>query len=162
MSRLMRSMLKITPELERILLVRATKSTLDQAMRRSWASHTQSRCCGFSFYLSWLKECVGLCVSILEMWSEAIKILKGEYTVRAIKEHKMDQAIIFCRTKIDCDNMEQYFIQQGGGGRSRRLKLPKISKRPKDELILLHNPSIVSRSWQQKPPVFLRLSPWWS
>lgn len=49
------------------------------------------------------------------MWSEAIKILKGEYTVRAIKEHKMDQAIIFCRTKIDCDNMEQYFIQQGGG-----------------------------------------------
>ncbi|KAJ1149640.1 hypothetical protein NDU88_002446, partial [Pleurodeles waltl] len=50
-----------------------------------------------------------------EMWSEAIKILKGEYTVRAIKEHKMDQAIIFCRTKIDCDNMEEYFIQQGGG-----------------------------------------------
>lgn len=51
------------------------------------------------------------------MWSEAIKMLKGEYTVRAIKEHKMDQAIVFCRTKIDCDNMEQYFIQQGGGGR---------------------------------------------
>ncbi|KAJ8397647.1 hypothetical protein AAFF_G00436460 [Aldrovandia affinis] len=50
-----------------------------------------------------------------EMWSEAIKVLKGEYTVRAIKEHKMDQAIIFCRTKIDCDNLEQYFIQQGGG-----------------------------------------------
>lgn len=50
-----------------------------------------------------------------EMWSEAIKILKGEYAVRAIKEHKMDQAIIFCRTKIDCDNMEQYFIKQGGG-----------------------------------------------
>lgn len=50
-----------------------------------------------------------------EMWSEAIKILKGEYAVRAIKEHKMDQAIVFCRTKIDCDNMEQYFIQQGGG-----------------------------------------------
>ncbi|MCJ8750037.1 hypothetical protein PDJAM_G00194460 [Pangasius djambal] len=50
-----------------------------------------------------------------EMWSEAIKILKGEYTIRAIKEHKMDQAIIFCRTKIDCDNMEQYLIAQGGG-----------------------------------------------
>ncbi|ETE71463.1 ATP-dependent RNA helicase DDX1 [Ophiophagus hannah] len=50
-----------------------------------------------------------------EMWSEAIKILKGEYAIRAIKEHKMDQAIVFCRTKIDCDNMEQYFIQQGGG-----------------------------------------------
>lgn len=50
------------------------------------------------------------------MWSEAIKVLKGEYTVRAISEHKMDQAIVFCRTKIDCDNMEQYLIMQGGGG----------------------------------------------
>lgn len=58
-----------------------------------------------------------MCVCILEMWSEAIKMLKGEYAVRAIKEHKMDQAIVFCRTKIDCDNMEQYFIQQGGGRR---------------------------------------------
>lgn len=54
-----------------------------------------------------------------EMWSEAIKVLKGEYAVRAIKEHKMDQAIIFCRTKIDCDNMEQYFMQQGGGPDSK-------------------------------------------
>ncbi|KAI7799718.1 ATP-dependent RNA helicase DDX1 [Triplophysa rosa] len=50
-----------------------------------------------------------------EMWSEAIKILKGEYTLKAIKEHKMDQAIIFCRTKIDCDNLEEYFIKHGGG-----------------------------------------------
>uniref|UniRef100_A0AAX7T9L2 ATP-dependent RNA helicase n=1 Tax=Astatotilapia calliptera TaxID=8154 RepID=A0AAX7T9L2_ASTCA len=58
-------------------------------------------------------------VNTSEMWSEAIKILKGEYTVRAIKEHKMDQAIIFCRTKIDCDNMEQYLIQQGGGPNSK-------------------------------------------
>ncbi|KAM9317423.1 ATP-dependent RNA helicase DDX1 [Gastrophryne carolinensis] len=50
-----------------------------------------------------------------ETMSEAIKILKGEYTIRAIKEHNMDQAIIFCRTKLDCDNLEQYFIQYGGG-----------------------------------------------
>ncbi|KAM3932228.1 ATP-dependent RNA helicase DDX1 [Leptodactylus fuscus] len=50
-----------------------------------------------------------------ETMSEAIKILKGEYTLRAIKEHNMDQAIIFCRTKLDCDNLEQYFIQHGGG-----------------------------------------------
>ena len=48
-----------------------------------------------------------------EMMSEAIKILKGEYTVRAIREHKMDKAIIFCRTKLDCDNMEQYLNQHG-------------------------------------------------
>merc|ERR1712002_262207 len=46
-----------------------------------------------------------------EMMSEAIKMLKGEYTARAIKEHKMNKAIIFCRTKIDCDNMERYLKQ---------------------------------------------------
>lgn len=50
------------------------------------------------------------------MLSEAVKILKGEYTVRAIQKHKMDKAIIFCRTKVDCDNMEEYLMQAGGGG----------------------------------------------
>lgn len=48
------------------------------------------------------------------MLSEAVKILKGEYTVRAIQEHKMDKAIVFCRTKVDCDNLEHYFITKGG------------------------------------------------
>ena len=42
------------------------------------------------------------------MMSEAVKMLKGEYTVKAIQEHKMEKAIIFCRTKVDCDNMEAY------------------------------------------------------
>uniref|UniRef100_H2YIC2 ATP-dependent RNA helicase n=1 Tax=Ciona savignyi TaxID=51511 RepID=H2YIC2_CIOSA len=46
-----------------------------------------------------------------EKWSEGVKILKGEYCVRAIREHKMEQAIIFCRTKLDCDNLEKYFRQ---------------------------------------------------
>ena len=44
-----------------------------------------------------------------ETFSEAVKLLKGEYCVRAIREHKMDRAIIFCRTKIDCDNLENFF-----------------------------------------------------
>ena len=51
----------------------------------------------------------------VEMLSEAVKILKGEYAVRAIKVHNMDKAIIFCRTKVDCDNMEKYLNQAGGG-----------------------------------------------
>ncbi|KAI9587726.1 ATP-dependent RNA helicase Ddx1 [Glossina fuscipes] len=49
-----------------------------------------------------------------ETYSEAVKILKGEYCIRAIQEHKMDRAIIFCRTKLDCDNLEQYFRTAGG------------------------------------------------
>ncbi|KAK9873817.1 hypothetical protein WA026_002175 [Henosepilachna vigintioctopunctata] len=44
-----------------------------------------------------------------ETMSEAVKLLKGEYCVRAIDVHNMDRAIIFCRTKLDCDNLERYF-----------------------------------------------------
>lgn len=129
-ARLMRSTLKITPDLELILLVRQRRSRLDRLTRLSLASQTPA---DVGFWLLLTKECV----FVLEMWSEAIKILKGEYTVRAIKEHKMDQAIIFCRTKIDCDNMEQYFIQQGGGGRSQREKpLKKKLKKQNYEIIL--------------------------
>lgn len=49
-----------------------------------------------------------------ETLSEAIKILKGEYCIRAIREHKMDRALLFCRTKLDCDNLERYLKQVGG------------------------------------------------
>ncbi|KAG5328417.1 DDX1 helicase, partial [Acromyrmex charruanus] len=45
--------------------------------------------------------------------SEGVKILKGEYCIRAIKEHKMDRALIFCRTKLDCDNLERYLKKSG-------------------------------------------------
>ncbi|XP_065201500.1 ATP-dependent RNA helicase Ddx1 [Planococcus citri] len=50
-----------------------------------------------------------------ETLSEAVKMLKGEYCVKAIDTLKMDRAIIFCRTKLDCDNLEKYFNQLGGG-----------------------------------------------
>lgn len=49
------------------------------------------------------------------MLSEAVKLLKGEYVITAINEHKMDKGIIFCRTKIDCDNMENHLNSLGGG-----------------------------------------------
>ena len=44
-----------------------------------------------------------------------MKILKAEYLMAAIDEHKMDQAILFCRTKLDCDNLERYLCSRGGG-----------------------------------------------
>lgn len=49
-----------------------------------------------------------------ETLSEAVKVLKGEYCIRAIDKLKMDQAIIFCRTKLDCDNLENFFNYRGG------------------------------------------------
>lgn len=57
-----------------------------------------------------------------ETMSEAVKLLKGEYTVRAINEHNMDQGIIFCRTKLDCDNLEKYLISQDRENRNRNSK----------------------------------------
>ena len=50
-----------------------------------------------------------------ETLSEGTKILKIDYLVKAIKEHKMDRAILFCRTKIDCDNCEKFLQTMGGG-----------------------------------------------
>ena len=50
-----------------------------------------------------------------EMLSEAVKLLKLQYLVQAIDAHKMDQAIVFCRTKLDCDNAENYLLSLGGG-----------------------------------------------
>lgn len=43
-----------------------------------------------------------------ETLSEAVKLLKGEYCVKAIEVHQMDRAIVFCRTKLDCDNLERF------------------------------------------------------
>ncbi|KAL3860213.1 hypothetical protein ACJMK2_010369 [Sinanodonta woodiana] len=48
-------------------------------------------------------------------YSEAVKILKGEYVIQAITEHNMEKSLIFCRTKLDCDNLEKYLQQRGGG-----------------------------------------------
>ncbi|XP_063218219.1 ATP-dependent RNA helicase Ddx1 [Bacillus rossius redtenbacheri] len=54
-----------------------------------------------------------------ETLSEAVKLLKGDYCVRAINEHKMDRALIFCRTKLDCDNLENFLLLMGGGAKAR-------------------------------------------
>jgi len=50
-----------------------------------------------------------------ESLSQAVKLMKAEYCVRAIKEHDMDRGIIFCRTKLDCDNLERHLNSCGGG-----------------------------------------------
>ncbi|KAI1307249.1 ATP-dependent RNA helicase Ddx1 [Halotydeus destructor] len=50
-----------------------------------------------------------------ETLSEAVKLLKGELVIQVIRKFNMDQGIIFCRTKVDCDNLEQYMNLIGGG-----------------------------------------------
>ncbi|XP_071785586.1 ATP-dependent RNA helicase DDX1-like [Asterias amurensis] len=53
-----------------------------------------------------------------ETLSEGVKILKIDYLLKAIAEHKMDRGILFCRTKVDCDNAERYLASMGGGPNS--------------------------------------------
>ncbi|KAH9364012.1 hypothetical protein HPB48_020663 [Haemaphysalis longicornis] len=44
---------------------------------------------------------------------------EGEYVVRAIQQQNMDQGIIFCRTKLDCDNLEAYLNHIGKESRGK-------------------------------------------
>lgn len=46
-----------------------------------------------------------------ETLSLGTKILKGIYVVKAIQALRMDKAIIFCRTKAQCDHMEKFLLQ---------------------------------------------------
>lgn len=56
-----------------------------------------------------------------EALSEAVKLLKAEYLVAAIDKLSVDQAIIFCRTKLDCDHIEEYLTSLGGTFTNRLL-----------------------------------------
>lgn len=49
-----------------------------------------------------------------ETLSEAVKILKGNYLIRAIEQHQLDHALLFCRTRLDCDNLANYLKLIGG------------------------------------------------
>eukprot|EP00484_Ammonia_sp_Unknown_P024311 CAMPEP_0197049336 /NCGR_PEP_ID=MMETSP1384-20130603/24496_1 /TAXON_ID=29189 /ORGANISM="Ammonia sp." /LENGTH=808 /DNA_ID=CAMNT_0042481599 /DNA_START=30 /DNA_END=2456 /DNA_ORIENTATION=+ len=47
--------------------------------------------------------------------SEAIKILKPLILKKIIDAFKMDQCLIFCRTRLDCDNLAAFLTKIGGG-----------------------------------------------
>jgi ATP-dependent RNA helicase DDX1 len=47
--------------------------------------------------------------------SEGAKLLKPRMLVSLIDSLAMTQAIIFCRTNVDCDNLENFLIAVGGG-----------------------------------------------
>lgn len=51
-----------------------------------------------------------------ENWSEAVKRLKPRLLRRLVEALGVDQALVFCRTNLDCDNLERYFRSLGGGG----------------------------------------------
>lgn len=57
---------------------------------------------------------VGSGVSLIEL-SEGTKRLKPALFVALADSLKMDQCMVFCRTNVDCDNLEKYLVKLGGG-----------------------------------------------
>jgi ATP-dependent RNA helicase DDX1 len=52
-----------------------------------------------------------------ESRSFGIKCLKLLKLVQLMDSLKMSQCMIFCRTNLDCDNLEKFLVAQGGGKR---------------------------------------------
>lgn len=50
-----------------------------------------------------------------ETKSEAVKLLKPLILKKVIDAFQMDQCLVFCRTRLDCDHITTYLTQLGGG-----------------------------------------------
>lgn len=44
-----------------------------------------------------------------ESWSHAVKILKPRLLQRILDSLRVEQALVFCRTNFDCENLERFF-----------------------------------------------------
>jgi ATP-dependent RNA helicase DDX1 len=62
------------------------------------------------------KDKKGVDVSTDESYSEGVKLLKPVLLKNMIDAMKIDYAMIFCRTNLDCFNLEKFMISMGGGG----------------------------------------------
>lgn len=49
-----------------------------------------------------------------EASSERIKTLKPRLLLKIVEAHKMNQCLIFCRTRIDCENLSAFLLDAGG------------------------------------------------
>lgn len=61
-----------------------------------------------------------------EEFSEAIKMMKFYYTAVAIENLDMPQGILFCRTKLDCDNLEKFLNNMNKQGNSDRFTCVRL------------------------------------
>lgn len=72
-----------------------------------------------------------------EELSEAVKLMKFYYTLKAIEALKMDQGIIFCRTKLDCDNLDEFMEKMNKQTQSDRFTCVRLhsslSQRDRDQ-----------------------------
>jgi ATP-dependent RNA helicase DDX1 len=54
--------------------------------------------------------------------SQQLKEIKQQVLLGIIDKFKMSQCIIFCRTNLDCDNLETFLCNHGGGYKFREKK----------------------------------------
>eukprot|EP00760_Papus_ankaliazontas_P026505 PhM_4_TR3044/c3_g1_i3/m.45532/K13177/DDX1; ATP-dependent RNA helicase DDX1 len=47
--------------------------------------------------------------------SYGLKCVKPQVLLEIIRRHKMEQCMVFCRTRIDCDNVSKVLTEAGGG-----------------------------------------------
>ena len=59
-----------------------------------------------------------------EWKSEQVKLLKAKYLLEILNTHKVEQAIIFIRTRVDAQNLETYLnrVSEYEGGKSAKLE----------------------------------------
>jgi len=67
--------------------------------------------------------------------SLAVKRLKPEVVAKLIDAYQMSQCLIFCRTRLDCDNMKD-FLDKRGGGRKFTGKVEKGKENPYSNVCL--------------------------
>ena len=63
-----------------------------------------------------MKDSINVESSTAESLSEGVKLLKPAILKNVIDTLKIDYAMIFCRTNVDCFNLEKFFIGLGGAG----------------------------------------------
>lgn len=75
------------------------------------------------------------CVQDPSSRSEGIKRLKLATLVKLVDAIKMDHCLVFCRTNLDCDNLEAY-LNSLGGGKGFRGKAEKGVENPYSCVVL--------------------------
>ena len=83
------------------------------------------------------KDCAALSANSKgkDCMSEAVKLLKPRVLQRIIDAFQMDQCLIFCRTNFDCDQLER-FLNELGGGQAFRGKVEKGLENPYSCVVL--------------------------
>jgi ATP-dependent RNA helicase DDX1 len=65
-------------------------------------------------------------MTVEDQYSQQVKELKQRIVLAIIDKFQMSQVLIFCRTNIDCDHLEEFFNTVSGGGKAVKKFVGKI------------------------------------